>query len=199
MAPRIQKLRTETGQPIETLREGDDAYRAVRNLYRYGRTYPDKPPHDAPRETTPKYRAGTCSPNDEPASYRQAIRKEAVTPALSEQPPQFPDDKHGAAYDNDASGWVRGMGGQSPHPKFDSGPSHRNVTKLPIRRVVDLQDKIALFVAERYGAAAIRAVGHNTKMFDPITCAQAAGLLFVLNYHSHLNSLLSPPLHRHAF
>jgi hypothetical protein len=33
--------------------------------------------------------------------------------------PQSPEDKHGPKYDNDASGWVRGMGPQSPYPTFD--------------------------------------------------------------------------------
>ena len=37
----------------------------------------------------------------------------------SGQAPQDPIDKHGAKYDNDASGWVRGAGAKSPHPSFD--------------------------------------------------------------------------------
>jgi|KBSMisStaDraftv2_1062788.scaffolds.fasta_scaffold27946_3 hypothetical protein len=44
-----------------------------------------------------------------------------VTPAKSQQPPQDPEDKHGAKYDNDASGWVRGVG--SPYPHFDTHKS----------------------------------------------------------------------------
>lgn len=42
-----------------------------------------------------------------------------VTPAPSQQGVQDPEAKHGSGYDNDASGWVRGMGSQSPHPHFD--------------------------------------------------------------------------------
>ena len=44
-----------------------------------------------------------------------------VTPAKSEQAPQCPEDKHGAGYDNDASGWVRGVG--KPYPHFDTHKS----------------------------------------------------------------------------
>ncbi len=35
------------------------------------------------------------------------------------QAAQFPEDKHGEKYDNDTSGWVRGMGPKSPYPDFD--------------------------------------------------------------------------------
>lgn len=37
------------------------------------------------------------------------------------QKPQDPIDKHGAKYDNDATGWVRGMGKKSPYPEFKKG------------------------------------------------------------------------------
>jgi hypothetical protein len=122
----IKPLRTEQGMRIERLRPGDDPTAAINKLYSEGRTTYGQPHPDTPRESAPKYKVPTRSPNDEPASYRQAIRSEAMTPVLSEQAPQFPGDKHGVRYDNDASGWVRGQGGQSPHPKFDSGPSgHR--------------------------------------------------------------------------
>lgn len=43
-------------------------------------------------------------------------------PTLSEtsrimQAPQSPNDRHGEKYDNDAQGWVRGVG--TPYPHFD--------------------------------------------------------------------------------
>lgn len=54
------------------------------------------------------------------AKERYGVAKESgVTPAPSQQAPQDPEDKHASGYDNDASGWVRGMGKESPHPKFD--------------------------------------------------------------------------------
>lgn len=37
--------------------------------------------------------------------------------ATDHQAPQDPEDKHGPKYDNDASGWVRGVG--DPYPNFD--------------------------------------------------------------------------------
>lgn len=46
-----------------------------------------------------------------------------VTPAPSQQDVQDPEAKHGPGYDNDTSGWVRGMGNQSPHPHFDTHKS----------------------------------------------------------------------------
>ena len=44
-------------------------------------------------------------------------------PTISEtdrrmQAPQSPNDRHDEKYDNDASGWVRGMA--KPYPTFDS-------------------------------------------------------------------------------
>jgi hypothetical protein len=105
-----------------TLRPGDDVHRAVGELYRYGRTYPDKPPHDyEPRQGKPGYTTPVPTRDEEYAHYGQATRDERITPAFDEQATQFPDDKHGAKYDNDASGWVRGKG--SPHPFFDRGGS----------------------------------------------------------------------------
>lgn len=41
--------------------------------------------------------------------------------AKDQQAQQDPESKHEAKYDNDASGWVRGVG--KPYPTFDSGPS----------------------------------------------------------------------------
>jgi len=48
----------------------------------------------------------------------------ASTPKKDECCPQFPEDKHGAKYDNDvASNWLRGMGpkGAEGKPGYDSG------------------------------------------------------------------------------
>jgi len=35
------------------------------------------------------------------------------------QAPQSPEDKHGPKYDNDTSGWVRGMPNAEAKPGFD--------------------------------------------------------------------------------
>lgn len=35
------------------------------------------------------------------------------------QAPQSPEDKHGPKYDNDTSGWVRGMPSAEAKPGFD--------------------------------------------------------------------------------
>ncbi len=107
---------------IERLRRGSDPTNSLREFYGEHRRYPRGRPHDAPRERTPGY--ATPVPTDgEHAHFGQATRPEHVTPAFDEQAPQFASDKHGATYDNDADGWVRGMGGESPHPHFDHGPS----------------------------------------------------------------------------
>lgn len=57
----------------------------------------------------------------ETAGERYGLTKLPETPALSrtEQAPQAPEDRHSPGYDNDASGWVRGEGKQSPYPHFD--------------------------------------------------------------------------------
>jgi hypothetical protein len=97
---------------IERLRPGDDATAAIARLYGEGRYHPYAKPHDRPRTdlAVPELLAPS---HHEPAHYRQATRFERVSPAPSEQAPQFVDEKHGAAYDNDASGWPRGMGPES--------------------------------------------------------------------------------------
>lgn len=53
------------------------------------------------------------------AKERYGVARGSITPAPSQQAPQSPEDKHGPDYDNNAGGWVRGMGKQSPHPHFD--------------------------------------------------------------------------------
>jgi hypothetical protein len=104
-----------------TLHPGDDVHKAVGDLYSHKRIYPHGRPHDyAAPERTPRHQAPQPDWSSERATY--AIGKNSqVSPAPDESAPQFADDK--TADHNDASGWVRGMGGQSPHPKFDSGPS----------------------------------------------------------------------------
>jgi hypothetical protein len=119
---RIQKLKTTEGMPIETLKPGDDVHRAIGDLYRFGRSYPNGKPHDyEPRETTPKFKAPTPGRDSERGSYALG-RNSPVTPAPDEQSPQFHDDKTSDHVDT-REAWCRGMGNQSPHPKFDSGPS----------------------------------------------------------------------------
>lgn len=49
-------------------------------------------------------------------------------PSKEECCPQFPEDKHGAKYDNDvADNWLRGMGkgGAEGKPGFDKGKKGR--------------------------------------------------------------------------
>lgn len=47
--------------------------------------------------------------------------------AKDQQYQQDPESKHDTSYDNDASGWVRGMGKTSPHPHFDR--NHKSGSK----------------------------------------------------------------------
>jgi hypothetical protein len=118
----IRRLRSETGMPIEdftNLKPGSDPTDAINRLYAAGRKTYGQPMPDAPRKTTPKYKVPSPS-RDERASYAPG-KNSPVTPAPTEWAPQFRDDK--CSDYNDASGWVRGMGRQSPHPKFDAGPS----------------------------------------------------------------------------
>lgn len=76
---------------------------SVDGIYRFGRSYPHgRPPHDLPVKVKAR-------------DYGEAD--------ASQQKVQDPEAMHGPGYDNDAGGWVRGMGKQSPHPAFDAGPS----------------------------------------------------------------------------
>jgi hypothetical protein len=112
----IRKIKTDTGQPIEKVGPGDNVYRAVGKLYEYGRSYPNGRPHDYKTpEKTPAFRAPT--PRDDGSGSYALGKNSPVSPAPDESQPQFRDDK--VATHNDASGWVRGVGGQSPHPHFD--------------------------------------------------------------------------------
>jgi hypothetical protein len=84
---------------IGRLKPGDDPTAAINRLYSEGRRTYGQPNPDQPRERTPKFKG--------------------IAPDESQL--QF-DDK--ASNLNDTrEAWCRGMGGQSPHPKFDSGPS----------------------------------------------------------------------------
>ena len=103
------------------IKPGDNVYEAIDSLYRFGRSYPHKPPHDyEPPERAPHPRPPQPSPDEYRATFRPATNSE-VSPAPDESQCQFVSEK--VATHNDASGWVRGQGGQSPHPKFDSGGS----------------------------------------------------------------------------
>jgi hypothetical protein len=114
----IRRLRSETGMPIEdftNLKPGSDPTDAINRLYADGRKTYGQPNPDAPRVTTPKFTAPT--PRDDGSGSYALGKNSPVSPAPSESECQFRDDK--VATHNDASGWVRGMGGQSPHPAFD--------------------------------------------------------------------------------
>src|SRR5438552_12268747 len=116
----IRRLRSETGMPIEdftNLKPGSDPTAAINRLYSEGRKIYGQQQPDVPRKTTPEYKAPSPS-RDERASYAPE-KNSPVTPAPDESAPQFRDDK--CSDYNDASGWVRGMGSQSPHPYFDAG------------------------------------------------------------------------------
>jgi hypothetical protein len=56
------------------------------------------------------------------AKERSGLVSEPVISEVSPvmQAPQAPDDRHGANYDNDAKGWVRG---NAMHPNFDTKAS----------------------------------------------------------------------------
>lgn len=53
------------------------------------------------------------------AKERYGSPKSQLEGSTGGQANQDPIDKHGADYNNDASGWVRGMGSKSPYPTFD--------------------------------------------------------------------------------
>lgn len=55
------------------------------------------------------------------AKERYSQSGDALEGGKTHQAPQDPIDKHGAKYDNDATGWVRGMGKKSPYPEFKKG------------------------------------------------------------------------------
>jgi hypothetical protein len=114
----IRRIRSESGMPIEDIKSGDDQVKAVKQLYEFGRKYPTgKKPHDyAAPERTPHHQSPQPDWSSERATYELG-RNSPVTPAPDESQCQFADDK--TADHVDASGWVRGMGGQSPHPHFD--------------------------------------------------------------------------------
>jgi hypothetical protein len=105
----IRRIRNEEGGPIEDLKPDDNPYRAVRELYEFGRRYPDGRPHD--------YKTPALTPKAEP------IAKDQSQPQVREA--------RTAGHDDVREGWTRGMGPQSPYVKFDSGPSgYRYDTKI---------------------------------------------------------------------
>ena len=84
-----------------------------------------KSTHEWGRETAKARHAGSAPSGGGSASgeAKKAIIGLINQPTLDEtgremQAPQAVNDHHGAGYDNDASGWVRGVG--KPHPHFDS-------------------------------------------------------------------------------
>ena len=108
---------------IEKVQSGQDPTDAINRLYSFGRHHPHQKPHDAPREPTLHSRPASQSHEDCYADY-SPIKNSPVSPAPDESLPQFRDEK--ASTYNDAYGWPRGMGSESPHPHFDHGPSgHR--------------------------------------------------------------------------
>jgi hypothetical protein len=116
----IRRLRTDQGQPIEKVGPGDDVYRAVDKLYRTGRTYPGKAPHDyAKPQQTPEYKVPSPS-RDERASYAPG-KNSPMEPAPAEWAPQFRDDKC-SNYNDTTEAWCRGMA-KEQHPFFDKGGS----------------------------------------------------------------------------
>ena len=109
---------------IEKLKPGDDPSAAINRLYGYGRHHPDGKPHDAAKERTLPPR-DTFQPENVPAERNKGHIGADVFDQLhpAYQKPQGPEDRQAPSYENDSTGWVRGMGGESPHPRFDPGPS----------------------------------------------------------------------------
>jgi hypothetical protein len=121
--------------PYKMLKEGADGVRATRDIYNYlkVRVSPDgKAPRDLDyqsRKQVPQSQAPQPGFDEYRATYREA-RNSRVTPAPDEQSPQFPAEKV-ADHVDVGRVWTRGMGSESPHPAFDSGPSgHRYSTKV---------------------------------------------------------------------
>jgi hypothetical protein len=97
----IRRIRDTEGMPIEDFKPGENVYRTVRELYEYGRKYPDGRPHD--------WKTPAVTPKAAP------ITKDESQPQVAEA--------RVAGHDDTREAWCRGMGNQSPHPKFDAGPS----------------------------------------------------------------------------
>jgi hypothetical protein len=109
-------LRSHIGRVLP----GQDPTDAINRIYSYGRHRPHHEPHDRAREQTSHYQSRQPTMDEYRADYGR-IKTSPVSPAPDESQPQFKDSK--IATHNDASGWVRGQGGESPYPTFDSGPS----------------------------------------------------------------------------
>ena len=105
---------------IERVLPGQDPQPAINRLYSEGRHHPYAKPHDRPREVTLHSRPASPSHEDCFADY-EPIKNSPVSPAPDESQPQFRDSK--TSTHTDSYGWVRGMGDESPYPRFDSGPS----------------------------------------------------------------------------
>ena len=86
------------------IRRVTDAAKVIDRIYSEGRS-DGRSPAPKPRAWDGSYGLAT--------GYGQADPKEQAV--------QTQDAKHGPGYDNETSGWVRGMGKQ-PHPAFDHSP-----------------------------------------------------------------------------
>jgi hypothetical protein len=123
LAMGIRRIKNEQGGPIDDLRPGDNVHRALRDLYEYGRQYPNSRPHDyaGPEHAPPRRQPAPPSHEHHVADYRPVKSSPVSSPADQSQP-QFAVEK--SADLNDVGRvWTRGMSGESPHPHFDAGPS----------------------------------------------------------------------------
>jgi hypothetical protein len=95
----IRRLRNTGSEPVEDFKPGDNPYRTVKEIYEFGRHYPQGRPHD--------YKTPAATPK-------------AGSIAKDESQPQDRESRT-ASHDDVREGWTRGYG--KPHPFFDSGKS----------------------------------------------------------------------------
>jgi hypothetical protein len=116
-------LRSEQGMKIAR-NAGPPSPDEVNRMYTDRRRIHGSNPDARRNVEVPEYIAPSPPRSAYSASY-DLVKGSPVTPAPSEAAPQFRDDKS-ADLNDVREAWVRGMGSESPHPKFDSGPSgHR--------------------------------------------------------------------------
>jgi hypothetical protein len=114
----IRRIKTEQGQPIDDLREGDDGVKAVDRLYRYGRAYPAGKPSQKDYLSPDRSDSKPPQPGfDEYRATFRAARNSDVSPAPDESANQFVAGKV-ADHVDVGKQWTRGYG-ESPHPHFD--------------------------------------------------------------------------------
>jgi hypothetical protein len=113
----IRRIRSESGQPIEDFKQGDDGVKAVDALYKFGRRFPDGKPTQ--KDYAPRRGAADRQPPqpgwDEYRATYHSARNSNVSPAPDESAVQFVSGKVADHVDVPVSDWTR----SGTHPHFD--------------------------------------------------------------------------------